>query len=238
MVPLGRLVAHNGSVPTDDPTPVRRARHRPPAPALAGLAVLVALLVAAGWVVWEYAGTGVVARHTFAQETQQLRQRWQTAPPGAANQDSATAPAGEAVALLRVPAWGDAAYPIVQGVSADDLRHGVGLYPGSVAPGGIGNLTIAGNRVTYGAPFYRLGELNKGDRILIETGTTIYTYVLDNAPRDLTVTQHASWVLDPVPGEPHQQPDRALLTLTTAQDLFRSPDRTVAFGHLISTVAK
>ena len=34
---------------------------------------------------------------------------------------------------------------------------------------------------------------------------------------------------------PTREPTRALLTLTTCQDLFRSPDRTVAFGHLQST---
>ena len=47
-----------------------------------------------------------------------------------------------------------------------------------------------------------------------------------------------TWVLDPVPGEPESKPTKALLTLTTCQDLFRSPDRSVGFGHLASTKTK
>jgi sortase A len=59
--------------------------------------------------------------------------------------------------------------------------------------------------------------------------------VLDEAPRSLTVDDTATWVLDPVPGEPDREPTRALITLTTCQDLFRSADRSVGFGHLQST---
>jgi hypothetical protein len=39
-------------------------------------------------------------------------------------------------------------------------------------------------------------------------------------------------VLEPVLGKPSQQPTRSIITLTTCQDLFHSPDRSVGFGHL------
>ena len=42
-------------------------------------------------------------------------------------------------------------------------------------------------------------------------------------------------MLDPVPDEPGATPTEALITLTTCQDLFHSPDRSVGFGHLAST---
>ena len=48
----------------------------------------------------------------------------------------------------------------------------------------------------------------------------------------------AGWVLEPVPGEPGIDPTRRLITLTTCQDIFRSPDRSVGFGHLQSTKNK
>ena len=63
--------------------------------------------------------------------------------------------------------------------------------------------------------------------MIVETRDAIYTYVIDDPPRDLTVPDTATWVLDPVPGEPEAKPTQALLTLTTCQDLFRSPDRSV-----------
>ena len=48
----------------------------------------------------------------------------------------------------------------------------------------------------------------------------------------------ATWVIDPVPGETDVEPTEALITLTTCQDLFRSPDRSVGFGHLDTTQNK
>ncbi len=45
-------------------------------------------------------------------------------------------------------------------------------------------------------------------------------------------------MLDQVPGHPDQKPTKALLTMTTCQDLFHSPDRSVGFGHLIKTEKK
>jgi len=45
-------------------------------------------------------------------------------------------------------------------------------------------------------------------------------------------------VLDPVPGERSATPTQALMTLTTCQDLFRSPDRSVGFAQLSSTKTK
>ena len=69
----------------------------------------------------------------------------------------------------------------------------------------------------------------------METRTAVHTYVLEVAPRDLTVDDAATWVLGAVPGEPEREPTRALITLTTCQDLLRSPDRSVGFGYLQST---
>jgi hypothetical protein len=58
------------------------------------------------------------------------------------------------------------------------------------------------------------------------------TYELDNSPRDLTVKPTDTWVLEPVPGKTGQAATKSVITLTTCQDLFRSPDRSVAFGRL------
>jgi sortase A len=72
----------------------------------------------------------------------------------------------------------------------------------------------------------------------VETREAVYTYVLDDSPRRLTVKDSETWVLDPVPGEPDAKPTEALITLTTCQDLFRSADRSIGFGRLQGTENK
>ena len=51
--------------------------------------------------------------------------------------------------------------------SSPTSTKGPGHYPGTPLPGQIGNAAIAGHRTTHGAPFYRINELAKGDRIKI-----------------------------------------------------------------------
>ncbi len=208
-----------------------------------GLLLLVAGLSCLGWVAYQYFGTNVVADRRFSRERQELRNSWDAAGPAATPPASgASAPAGSpplpghATALLRIPRFG-AGYevPVVEGTGLDQLSEGVGHYEGTAAPGAVGNFAIAGHRVTHGEPFSRLLELGKGDQVVVETSSAVYTYVLDTAPRDLTVKDTAGWVLDPVPGEPETRATRPLITVTTCQDLFHSADRSVAFGHLAST---
>jgi sortase A len=213
-----------------------------------GIALLVAGLGCLGWVAYQYFGTNLTSQHSFSTEKDGLREKWQQEEirPAAArskqHQPTRTAARtvpGDAIALLRIPAFG-AGYevPIVSGTTMAALSRGVGYYGSSAMPGQVGNFAIAGHRITHGQPFARLLELTKGDQIIVETRDSIFTYVLDVPPRDLTVKATASWVLDPVPGEPEKVPTRALITLTTCQDLFHSPDRSIAFGHLVSTKNK
>jgi sortase A len=223
-------------------SPPSRPR-RPSALTVLGAVLLVLGLSCLGYVGYQYVGTDVVAGRSFAATRQELRQQWQDVPaPGAAKTTKGSRPTplpGEATALLRIPAFGSSyEIPVREGTDLDVLAEGVGHYPGTAAPGEVGNFAVAGHRVTHGEPFRRLEELDKGDEVVVETATAVYTYVLDEAPRNLTVTEAATWVLDPVPGEPDQKPTRALITLTTCQDLFHSPDRSVGFGHLESTTNK
>ncbi len=230
---------------------VQTTRQRPPRRSLSaltvlGLVLLLAGLSAVGYMAYQYFGTNVVSQKSFSSEKNNLRKLWQQdqhkpgpgKPVADADQVSRAIP-GTAVALLRVPSWGaDFEVPILKGISQDTLAKGVGIYGSSVPPGQVGNFAIAGHRITHGQPFSRLLDLKKGDQIVVETRTAIFTYVLDNAPSDLTVKDDAGWVLDPVPGHPGLKPTKALITLTTCQDLFHSPDRSVGFGHLESTVHK
>lgn len=56
------------------------------------------------------------------------------------------------------------------------LRGGPVHYGVTPLPG-LGNpFAVAGHRTTFGAPFYRLGELRRGDRIIVRTPYGRFTY--------------------------------------------------------------
>lgn len=205
-----------------------------------GVVLLVLGLSCLGWVAYQYFGTNVVSEKTFQTEREQLRTKWadEKSSPKSAPVQGSDVP-GDAMALLRIPAFGDKyEIPIINGVQLRVLNKGVGHYTTTAQPGQIGNFALAGHRVTHGQPFAKLLELDKGDRVVVETRDAIYTYVLDDSPRQLTVKDTDTWVIDPVPGKPDAKPTQALITLTTCQDLFHSPDRSIGFGHLESTQNK
>lgn len=214
-----------------------------------------------GYYAWEFYGTGVVTQKAVDEEKQDLRQQWElpeqtstaTPDPGASPgpgpadptpsldpQAATQAPTrGKAAWLIRIPRLGaDYEWPIVAGIETDDLARGVGWFPDSALPGQIGNFALAGHRVTHGEPFRNLLNLRVGDEVVIETRDAIYTYKMTSAPKDLTVNFTDSWVLDPVPGKPGVAPTQAIITLTTCQSFFHTPDRSVGFGVLESTVLK
>jgi sortase A len=205
-----------------------------------GIMLLVIGMACLGWVAFQYFGTNVVSERAFEVESQQLRHKWnEEKKSDPAKKIQASDIPGEAIALLRIPAFGsDYEIPILNGTNLAFLSKGVGHYSSTAQPGQIGNFAIAGHRVTHGQPFSRLLELEKGDQVIVETRDAIYTYVLDDSPRQLTVSDTDTWVIDPVPGQPDAKPTQALITLTTCQDLFRSPDRSIGFGHLESTQNK
>jgi sortase A len=198
-----------------------------------GVVALLAGIGLLGWVGWQYFGTGFTSNHKMGEAERSLRDEWS---PSAAPEPKATVrrPAGTPIVLLRIPKFGkDWEKPVVEGVAADDLSRGIGHYPQTQLPGEPGNFALAGHRVTHGSPFGKLLELTKGDQVIVETADTVYTYELDASPRDLTVKPSDNWVLEPVPGKPRETPTGSIITLTTCQDLFRSPDRSVAFGRLV-----
>lgn len=69
----------------------------------------------------------------------------------------------------------DLSWPIIEGTEEAQLSRGVGHYIGSVLPGINDNSILSGHRSTV---FGRLGELEKGDRILIETSAGTFVYVI------------------------------------------------------------
>lgn len=182
------------------------------------LGVVVLALVC--WVAWLYLGTTRVAEREAARMRDDFR---------------SSCPAGEQTPVVGLLDLGQGTqWPIVEGVGDDDIAHAVGWYPGTAAPGTLGNTALTAHLATHGAPFAHLSDLNVGNKVTIITCNTELTYEIVVAPRDLTVAETDDWVLDAVPGSPGEMPTASMLTLITSQDLVPSADRSVGFAKLLS----
>ncbi len=129
-------------------------------------------------------------------------------------------PEGAAIAHLVIPKIGVDKY-VVEGVEEGDLQQGPGHYPGTPMPGEPGNSAIAGHRTTYGAPFYSVNELQKGDDIFVTTKAGQFHYTVDQ-------TQ----VVQPTDVEVIGPTSDNRLTLTTCEPRFSATSRLIVVALL------
>jgi len=205
------------------------SRRRQSALTAVGVAFILVGLGFLGYVGWQYYGTDVVSKHKQSEVRKSLVLNWDKGIDG------------DAIGLLRVPRFGDKyEVPIVPSFEKDALARGIGWYEKGAEPGQIGNFAIAGHRVTHGEPFRKFLELRKGDKVVVETRTQIFTYKLRNNGTDIVVDFTTSWPLQPVPvkGKEKAKPTEPVLTMLTCSELFHTRDRSLVFGDLVSTVTK
>ena len=136
------------------------------------------------------------------------------------------APAGDAVAILKIPKLG-VEKAVVQGVSLGLLKKGPGHYPTTPMPGQPGNAAIAGHRTTYGAPFFRLNELDPGDEILVTTRQGRFRY---EVAETRIVRPNETSVLG--------ESDDNRLTITTCNPRFSAAQRLVVIALLKGEAAE
>lgn len=132
---------------------------------------------------------------------------------------------GEPVGILRIPKLG-LDKVVVEGTDVASLRKGPGHQPGTAPLGGPGNAVIGGHRTTYGAPFYRLDELQPGDAIAVQLPSGEVRYIVTGSQ---VVEPTDVWILDPTPD------DR--LTLFTCTPRFSAAQRLVVTAALESPPA-
>lgn len=194
------------------------------------------LMITAGallllFVAWQLWWTDVQADREQAQVTAELHDAWgddrrapvSNADPGEPPVPPEPAP-GEPFAIVHVPAFGPdyEPRPVFAGTSLDLLARGVGHYEGSALPGQVGNLSLAGHRVTYGKPFNQIAELQPGDPVVVETENAWYVYRMRS---NLIVTPDRVDVVAPVPEQPGVEPTERLLTLTACHPMFSARER-------------
>lgn len=189
---------------------------------LIGTGVLILLFVA--YQLW---GTGLFE----ARSQDRLRKAAPPAPQcgegtSVTNPTPPPTPEGDAIAVMKICKIG-VEKAIVSGVGDDDLKKAPGHYPDTPLPGQPGNSAIAGHRTTYGAPFFRVDELELGDPILISTAQGRFRYEVSEKT---VVTPRQVEVLDPTPDN--------RLTLTTCEPRFSNAKRLIIVAKLIGeTVA-
>jgi sortase A len=182
------------------------------------------------FLVYQLVGTNAVTNAGQSDLRNELQREWsaQPAPRG----DPKKAPPrkvarGKALAVLDIPRIQLDNKVVVEGVGRDELRKGPGHVPSTVAPGQPGTFGISGHRTTYGAPFYRLDQLAKGDTITVVTREATYTYTVT---RTAIVRPVDTQVLDNVRGADGQP--KATITLTTCHPRYSARQRLVVFGDL------
>jgi sortase A len=110
---------------------------------------------------------------------------------------------------------------LVDGTSPGSLRNGPGFFPEAPWPGARGTAAIAGHRTTYAAPFRRLDDLDRGDRIVVEMPYGRFTYRVE---RTRIVAPDAFWVI--------QRTGYDRLVLSACHPLYSAAKRIVAFARL------
>ncbi|MGH9132211.1 MAG: class E sortase [Acidimicrobiales bacterium] len=184
---------------------------------LVGCSILLLLFI-----VYQLFGTGLPAsmsqtrlRH---QLTSVLSQRTTAQPDTVSSPlpDALKAPsAGSALGVIDIPSI-NVDKAMVQGVGVSDLQEGPGHYPSTPLPGEAGNAAVAGHRTTYGAPFFRLNELRKGQPIYVTTAEGTFTY---HVLRSLVVKPSDASVLSPT--------GTNMLTLTTCSPRYSATQRLI-----------
>ncbi len=242
------------------PTHVR-ARRRPSRGArvaYGALGVLGELLITAGvlvlaFLVWQLWWTDVEGNRAQAEVVRELpRVEVPTPAPSAPagplvaspRRDDppvmAEVPHATTFATIQVPRWdGEPERPVSEGVDRATVLDvlGVGHYPGTAMPGGVGNLALAAHRTTFAKPFNRIAELREGDALVVRTAT------VDGGPGSDTwyVYRVTSWqvvrpsqteVIAPVPDRPGESPTERFITLTTCHPMFSARERYVVHGVL------
>jgi sortase A len=187
------------------------------------------------FLVYQLVGTNAVTSRGQSDLRNELQREWTTAAAAPAPDPKRKVvpkrPArGKALAVIDIPKIQLDNKVIVEGVGRDELRKGPGHVPSTVLPGQDGTFGVSGHRTTYGAPFYRLNELAKGDTITVVSKEAIYTYTVT---RTAIVRPTDTQVLDDVEG-PEGKP-KATITLTTCHPRYSARQRLIVFGDLSFT---
>ncbi|MBT2446365.1 class E sortase [Streptomyces sp. ISL-43] len=196
------------------------------------------------FVVYQIWYTNFLADRTAQDAAGSLQQNWESGGDGTAGTAGTAAPPvsafepGQGFAILHIPKL-DVKVPVAEGISKPKVldKGLVGHYDGgensvkSAMPSDVqGNFGLAGHRNTHGEPFRYINRLVPGDKIVVETRDTYYTYETTSQLAQ-TSTKNVS-VLKPVPEGSGFTSAGRYITLTTCTPEFTSTYRLIVWGRM------
>jgi sortase A len=189
---------------------------------ITGNTFLAAGFLVLAYVVWLLWGTGIYTARAQRDLRQDISVRIQDPRSGELSRTRVLP--GEALALLQIPKI-DMDVVVIEGTDIRDLKKGPGHYRDTAYPWeDKGKVAIAGHRTTYGAPFWSLDKLRRGDRISLATefGTFDYrvTRTREVVPTETTILQQTK---DPT------------LVLTTCTPRFSAARRLIVFAQRMTS---
>lgn len=145
---------------------------------------------------------------------------------------------GEPVFRLRIPKI-ELDTVVVEGVRPQDLVNGPGHYPSCrdgfelplcshhkrVLPGEEGRVIVSGHRTTYGAPFWDMDALTRGDEVIVQTDWGRFVYRVTRQ-RIIDAAESGSVV---------KRGKKAEIMFTTCHPRFSAAQRLLVFAELQTT---
>jgi sortase A len=128
---------------------------------------------------------------------------------------------GDAIAKIELPTISKSAY-VVEGTDTDTLRKGPGHYPDTPLPGERGTVGIAGHRTTYGAPFRKVDDLERGDRVAVEMPDGTFVYRVEKTR-----------IVDPTQTSVKRRVAYDRLVLSACHPLYSAAKRIVVFARFV-----
>ncbi|MFI9103989.1 class E sortase [Streptomyces fildesensis] len=182
--------------------------------------------------------TNIRAHQQASGATSALQNQWNNDKSATKNDDrkaDAFSP-GQGFAIMYIPKL-DVKAPIAEGVSKHSVldKGMIGHYTGALKTAmpwdKQGNFALAAHRNTHGEPFRYINKLVPGDKIVVETESTYYTYEMTSVLPSTSPSNVK--VIQPVPqGSGFTKPGR-YITLTTCTPEFTSTYRMIVWGKMV-----
>jgi sortase A len=178
--------------------------------------------------------TNVLAHQQAGGATKNLEKQWDGST--SSNRAPGTFSPGEGFAIIYVPKL-DVKAPIAEGTDKHKVldKGMVGHYSGTQETAmpwdKTGNFALAAHRNTHGEPFRYINKLVKGDKVVVETESTYYTYEVTST---LPSTSPANTsVINPIPTGSGFTTAGRYITLTTCTPEFTSTYRLIVWGKMV-----
>ncbi|WP_431958989.1 class E sortase [Actinacidiphila sp. bgisy160] len=178
--------------------------------------------------------TNVLAHQQAGGAANNLQKQWEGEK--GPNRDPGAFSPGQGFAIMYIPKL-DVKAPIAEGIDKHKVldKGMIGHYSGELETAmpwdKQGNFALAAHRNTHGEPFRYVNKLVAGDKVVVETESTYYTYEVTSMLPS-TPPSNIS-VIKPVPdGSGFTRPGR-YITLTTCTPEFTSKYRLIVWGKMV-----